>query len=148
MFAHPTAASLSDDWSARLQATGCRLTSPRRVIIDIMAATDRALEPQDVYDLGRRVYPRLGLVTVYRTLERLVELGLLQRVHQPSGCHRYLRAARGHEHLLLCTHCGHAEYFSGDDLTELTQAVATRTGFDIHEHWLQLLGLCRDCRAQ
>ena len=146
MSTQATAASLGDEWSASLQATGYRLTAPRRVIIDLMVASDRALEPLDVYHLARRAHPGLGLVTVYRTLERLVELGLLERVHQPSGCHRYFRSPNGHEHLLVCTKCGHTEFFSGDDVTELVRAVSNRTGFDIREHWLQLIGQCPECR--
>jgi Fur family ferric uptake transcriptional regulator len=85
-------------------------------------------------------------VTVYRTLEKLQDLGLVQRIHQPNGCHRYLRAADGHEHVLLCSRCGRAIYFSGDDVTALSDDLAQRTGFCIQEHWLQLLGLCADCQ--
>jgi Fe2+ or Zn2+ uptake regulation protein len=58
----------------------------------------------------------------------------------------FLRAAKGHEHLLLCTTCGRAEYFSGDDLTALMESIAERSGFAIREHWLQLYGLCGQCR--
>ena len=131
-----------------LALSGYRLTAPRRAIVEVIVASPRALEPVDVYDLGRQQYPRLGLVTVYRTLEKLEELGLVQRVHQPDGCHMYLRATEGHEHLLLCTTCGRAEYFSGDDLTALMGAISARSGFIIEDHWLQLYGLCTDCQKE
>jgi Fe2+ or Zn2+ uptake regulation protein len=137
---------ITNDWLARLQESGYRLTAPLRTIVAILAGSARALSPIEVYDLGRKEYPRLGLVTVYRTLEKLEELGLVQRVHQPGGCHMLLRAAQGHEHLLLCTACGHAETFSGDDLTGLIDAIAGRSGYHIREHWLQLFGLCTVCR--
>jgi Fur family ferric uptake transcriptional regulator len=133
------------EWLDLLQTSGYRLTSPRRAIVDIMVNTCRALGPIDVYDLGRKEYPRLGLVTVYRTLEKLEELGLVQRVHQPDGCNMYLRASEGHQHILLCSSCGKAAYFSGDDLTGLIQTIADRSGFEIKEHWLQFYGLCSNC---
>ena len=139
--------TISDEWLVALQASGYRLTAPLRVLVDLLANSPRALEPVDLYDLGRREYPRMGLVTVYRTLEKLQELGLVQRIHQANGCHIYLRAARGHEHVLLCSRCGRAVYFSGDDLSELSVELAQRTGFSIKEHWLQFLGLCADCQA-
>jgi Fe2+ or Zn2+ uptake regulation protein len=88
----------------------------------------------------------MGLVTVYRSLEKLENLGLVQRVHQADGCHMYLRAAHGHEHILLCTCCGRVEYFSGDDLSALIDATARVSGFDIEEHWLQFNGRCPDCQ--
>lgn len=138
---------LSENWLTTLQTGGYRLTGPRKAIAELVAASERALSPVEVYDLGRKQYPGLGLVTVYRTLEKLEELGLVQRVHQPGGCHMVLRAAHGHEHLMLCTACGRAEYFSGDDLGDLTSTIAARSGFEVREHWLQLFGLCAGCRA-
>lgn len=138
--------TLRDEWLAKLANSGYRLTQPLHVIVDVLAGSDRALSPVDIYDLGRQAYPKMGLVTVYRALEKLEELGLVQRVHHPGGCHMFLRAAHGHEHLLLCTICGRAEYFSGDDLSALMNSIAARSGFEIHEHWLQLFGLCQQCR--
>jgi Fe2+ or Zn2+ uptake regulation protein len=142
----PINQNINNYWLTCLQAGGYRLTEPRRAIVEIMACSQKALEPVDVFDLGRQQYPSLGLVTVYRTLDKLEELGLVQRVHHPNGCHMYLRAAQGHEHLLLCLACGKAEYFSGDDLTGLIKQISSRSDFIIQEHWLQLFGLCADCR--
>lgn len=86
---------LSEAWLDSLQDSGYRLTAPRRAIVTIIAEAPRALEAIEIYDLGRQAHPRLGLVTVYRTLEKLEQLGLVQRVHQPDGCNMYLRAPRG-----------------------------------------------------
>jgi Fur family transcriptional regulator, ferric uptake regulator len=141
-----TISSTYDHWIDSLSESGYRVTAPRRAIIEVMAASPCALGPLEIYDQGRKDYPGLGLVTVYRTLEKLEELGLIERVHHPQGCHMYLRAADGHEHLVLCTVCGRAEYFSGDDISRLMNAVAEKTGFEIREHWLQLFGLCSDCK--
>lgn len=137
---------LSEDWLSRLADNGYRLTGPRRAIVEIIAASEKALNPLDVFNMGRDACPGLGLVTVYRTLEKLEELGLVQRVHQADGCHAYLRAASGHEHLLLCSRCGRVIFFSGDDITSLVEIVARQSGFTIQEHWLQLNGLCPDCQ--
>ena len=139
---------LSMDWLARLQACGYRLTGPRRAIVKIMANSQRTLGPLDIFDLGRKQYPGLGLVTVYRTLEKLEDLHLVERVHQPDGCHTYLRATNGHQHILLCVSCGQAEYFSGDDLSPLIQNIADRSGFEIKDHLLQLFGICSACREK
>lgn len=138
---------MNDEWLRALQASGYRLTAPLRALVEVLAGSERALEPVELYDLGRQKCPGLGLVTVYRTLEKLQELGLVQRIHQDQGCHRYLRAASGHEHTLLCTRCGRVVFFAGDDLSELCVELAQRTGFSIQEHWLQLFGLCADCQG-
>jgi len=143
----PISSSLADEWLAQLQAGGYRITTPLRVLVELLVNTTRALDPVNLYDLGRREYPKMGLVTVYRTLEKLEELGLITRVHQANGCHAYLRAANGHEHILLCTRCGRVEYFAGDDLSALMERVAQQSGFIIQEHWLQLHGLCAGCQS-
>lgn len=140
--------SVIHKWIEQLQASGYRVTSPRRTIVELLVSSTHALSPIEIYDLGRKEYPALGLVTVYRTLERLEELGLIQRVHMPDGCHRYLRATQGHQHLLLCTRCGQIEVFDGDDITTLTQRVENSTGYQIQDHWLQLFGLCPQCMLQ
>lgn len=134
-------------WLTELQTSGYRLTEPRRALVKIIASAACALSPLDLFDLGRKAYPGLGLVTVYRTLDKLEELGLIQRVHLPNGCHRYIRAFDGHEHLLLCTSCGYVVFFKGDNLDRLIETNEAQSGFVIQEHWLQLFGLCQSCRV-
>lgn len=135
-----------ETWLEQLQASGCRITTPRRAIINIMANSSHALEAIEIFDLSREDHPRLGLVTVYRTLDMLEQLGLVQRVHQPDGCHLYLRAPEGHEHILLCRSCRRTDYFSGDDLSDLIEVTSQNSGYEIEEHWLQLFGLCASCQ--
>jgi len=89
-------------WLTQLHENGYRLTDARRAVVEIVEKSTRALTPVEVYDLARKKYRALGLVTVYRTLEKLEELHLIQRVHQPQGCQAFVSAGHGHQHLLLC----------------------------------------------
>lgn len=136
----------ADTWLEKLQKNGYRLTAARRAVVQTMAASRRALTPVQAYDTARRRYPALGLVSVYRTLEKLEELGLIQRVHQPEGCQAFIAAGQGHQHLLLCQVCGRVTFFEGDDLHSLIGSLARRTGYRINEHWLQLFGVCPSCK--
>ncbi len=133
-------------WLSQLNEQGYRLTGARRSVVETMAASIHALTPIEVYDSARKSYPALGLVTVYRTLEALEEQGLIQRVHQPHGCQAFISAPAGHRHLLLCQQCGQTMTFEGDDLESLIQSIGRRTGYQITEHWLQLFGLCPNCK--
>lgn len=137
---------ISTYWLLALSQAGLRATLPRKAIVDVMVGSQLALEPVEVYDIGRHRCPGLGLVTVYRTLEKLEQLNLVQRVHMQNGCHRYLRASQEHEHLLLCRKCGRAEVFHGDDLSTLFDEIAQSTGYQIENHWLQLNGICPVCQ--
>lgn len=137
---------LASQWLARLQENGYRLTAPRQAVVEIIAGSQRVLTPIDVYNLARPRYPGLGLVTVYRTVEKLEQLGLIQRVHQPSGCQAFTASAPGHQHILICQGCGRVVYFSGDRLETLMDGVGIESGYQIQDHWLQLFGLCTGCQ--
>ena len=69
----PMAQALSD--------AGYRLTQPRLAVLQVLTENDAGLSPEAIYDQGKAIYPSLGLVTVYRTLDLLTELGLVRRVH-------------------------------------------------------------------
>lgn len=138
----------AENWLSELRTQGYRITDARRAVVETVAESPRALTPNEVYDLGREHYPKLGLVTVYRTLEKLEELHLVQRVHQDHGCNAYLAHAEGHQHLLICKNCKKAVYFEGDDLGAFFAKVGKQHGFTVQEHWLQLFGLCDDCQKE
>ncbi len=136
----------NDLWLNQLQENGCRITGARRAVVETVQASTRALTPVEVFDMARKKYRALGLVSVYRTLEKLEELHLIQRVHQPQGCQAFISASHGHEHLLLCQNCGRVTFFDGDDLDALIKSISKKTGYQIGEHWLQLFGLCEACQ--
>jgi len=133
-------------WLAQLKRNGYRLTNARKAVVNTMATARSALNPLDVYEQTKSSCPGLGLVTVYRTLEKLEELHLIQRVHQPGGCNAYLPHADGHQHLIICKVCGKAEYFDGDNLDSFFLRVGREHGFTVEEHWLQLFGSCSECK--
>ncbi len=135
-----------ETWLNTLHENGYRLTEARKAVVETVSESLRALTPLEVFDQARSAYPALGLVSVYRTLEKLEELHLIQRVHQPGGCQAFVSASQGHQHLLLCQRCGQVSYFEGDDLENLMSGISSKTGYKIREHWLQLFGLCKNCQ--
>ena len=135
-------------WLSQLKSNGYRLTNARKAVVKTVAGTTFALNPLEVYEQAKSVCPSLGLVSVYRTLEKLEALNLIQRVHQPDGCNAYLPHAKGHQHLIICHRCGKAEYFEGEeDMDLFFERVAGEHGFTVIQHWLQLFGVCSDCKS-
>ncbi len=142
---HPPLAS-AEDWLRRLRREGYRLTAPRRAVVETIAASQHVLDPMRIYDLAKARYPRLGLVTVYRTVEKLEELGLIERVHRPQGCQAFIASVRGHQHLLICQNCGRVSYFGGGEIETLVASVESETGYEVQDHWFQLFGKCVVCQ--
>jgi Fe2+ or Zn2+ uptake regulation protein len=149
MTTEPVPPNAIDEWLACLQNNGYRITEPRRAVVETIASSQHLLNPFNVFELARIRYPKLGLVTVYRTIEKLEELDLVQRVHRPSDCQAFIAAFSGHQHLLICQQCGRVEFFSGDNerMDALIQAVSEDSGYQVKEHWLQLFGLCGNCQV-
>lgn len=135
-------------WTTSLQQSGYRVTPARRAVVEILAQSQKALDAQMIFDMARQIHPNLGLMTVYRTLEKLEELNLAQRVHQPGGCHAYVAAPTGHQHILLCLRCNRVEYFSGDNLDAWFHQIGADNQYQITDHWLQLFGLCHECAGE
>ncbi len=136
------------DWEQRLGEAGYRVTMPRRAVLETLQTAEGPLLPQEIQVRAQAVHRGLGLVTVYRTLNLLMELALVRRVHREDGCHGYLLTAPGHRHALVCQSCARAVEFPGeDDLHALIQRVEAQTGYRVEEHLLQLFGRCPDCQA-
>ena len=136
-----------EQWKQVLAEAGHRITAPRQAVMQVLVQNDVPLSPQEILEQGQVHHPRLGLVTVYRTLDLFEHFGLACRVHLTEGCHGYVLRQPGHRHLLLCQKCGQSVEFSGhDDLEDLVARVVAQTGYHIADHWLQLFGVCPTCQ--
>jgi Fur family transcriptional regulator, ferric uptake regulator len=92
---------------------------------------------------------RVGLATVYRTLDLLVESGLV-RAHQfGEGFKRYesVAADSDHEHL-ICERCGQVVEFAHERLERMLPVLADEHGFQHRRHRVDIFGVCRDCRQR
>jgi Fur family ferric uptake transcriptional regulator len=130
----------------QLSQAGYRVTQPRRAVIRALLDDSRYSSPAEVHERAKRYYPAVGLVTVYRTLDLLSELGFVRRIHAEDGCHGYVVSNHGHHHHLICRQCGAALEFEGCDLFPFLSRVSQETGYVIEEHLLELVGVCEACQ--
>lgn len=132
-----------------LRTAGFRLTRPRMAVINVFADTQGLHRTEEVHSLAQKECPSLGLVTVYRTLSLLEEMGYLTRVHLENGCNAFARTDLAHGHHLICRVCHQVVEFPGlEQLMDLLDPIAQETGFLIEDHMLELFGVCPDCLAQ
>jgi Fe2+ or Zn2+ uptake regulation protein len=130
-----------------LQQAGYRLTQPRLAVLQVLQENNGYLSPAEIHERGRALYPSLGLVTVYRTLGTLNELGLARRVHVRGDCHGYARTNSASAHYLLCHQCGQVAEFPCEGMEGIIEAVQQQSGFTVEEHLLELVGLCPTCQS-
>ena len=131
---------------ATLKEHGYKLTLQRRVVVRTIASSQYHLTPTAIYGKVHQEYPKIGFVTIYRTLEILDKLGLICEVHAGGSCRSYLmRRPSEHHHHLICSDCGTVVDFTDCDLGELEQRLSRETGFEIESHLLEFLGHCQAC---
>jgi Fur family ferric uptake transcriptional regulator len=90
----------------------------------------------------------VGLATVYRTLQTLVDEGVAD-VMRAAGAESVYRlcANLDHHHHVVCRQCGHTVEVTGPDVERWAQSVADEAGFTGVEHTLEITGLCAACSA-
>ncbi len=139
----------------RLSGHGTRWTAPRQAILDLLSQTEKHLSAKDLYTTLHKKYPGLGLTTVYRTLDLLVRMGLLNKLSFGTGESRYeFRSGKdeAHHHHLICIQCGRIIDYTDfvDEELELVKktedSLAKKHGFKIMDHNIEFYGLCPECR--
>jgi len=132
---------------SELRAKGRRMTRQRELIWQALAnEPDRHLSAEDVVQLVRAELPHVNPSTVYRTLELLVEEGLLLRTDL-GGDRAYFEPARQHaHHHLVCEGCGTVQHLHDEELGDLRRRIERGSGFAIGSAEITFFGLCRACR--
>lgn len=133
---------------AALHDKDYKLTPQRRIVIKCLVENASAhLSAEDVYGLVRVEHPEIGLATVYRTLDLLAALGILQKVNFGDGRSRFEFCEEvHHHHHMVCVRCGGVTEFAEDFLEPLERALWQQNGFKVLDHEVKFFGVCRQCR--
>lgn len=146
-------ASTDTDWAehalAKLRGAGLRKSGARRAVVEALAGHDCAVTALELDDELRKRRARVGRASVYRALEQLEELGLVQRLEVSRGVAGYERVEPGgdHHHHAICRSCGRMVPFEDSQLEREIAKVSSRIDFDVTEHDVVLRGRCERCAA-
>ncbi len=138
-----------------LREKGFRLTRPRRLVIDLLARSEKALSAYEIKDILDQSGEQVDTVSIYRIIDCLHENHLVHRVlttgkvmkcrlESEDACER---DQHDHcHHLLICEKCGSVEEVHCPGVRYLVDAMETESGFRIHRHYLEFAGICTRCR--
>lgn len=136
----------------QLHDGGYKLTPQREATVLVLLENDKDhLSAEEIYMLVKQKSPDIGLATVYRTLEMLTELKIVDKISFNDGVSRYdLRKEGAHHfhHHLLCLECGSIEEVEEDLLGEVENIVEKRYDFLVKDHRLTFHGVCSQCRKK
>ena len=129
-----------------------KLTPQRETTVLVLLENEKDhLSAEEIYMLAKLKSPDIGLATVYRTLEMLTELKILDKISFNDGLARYDMRKEGAKHFhhhLLCLECGDIEEIEDDLLGEVEHVVESRFQFKVSDHRLTFHGVCKDCQMK
>lgn len=133
---------------AGLRAAGLRRGGARTAVVEHLGRQRCCLSAQEIFDGIRSGGGHAGIASVYRVVDQLTDLRLLQRVDIGDGIARYepSQTGAGHHHHLVCDDCGSVEAFSDPVLETALERVAGDRGYDMQAHEVVLHGACGNCR--
>lgn len=131
-----------------LNRAGRRVTSQRALIMDIIRRGHGHLDADEIYRQAREKEPRLSLSTVYRTLNVLKELELVDELHFDENHHHYEVKPSMEHHHLKCLGCGRVVEFSYPLSSYLKENIPAVKDFDITATEVNMAGYCGQCRRK
>ena len=141
----------SQSWTelaeTRLREHGHKASSPRSAVLELIGRQECVVTAQDLAAELRRRRQKVGIATVYRTLEVLEELRLVQRLDLWGESARFEPAMPdgAHHHHFVCRDCGDALPFEDRALERAIEALGKRLAASVDEHDVVLKGLCENC---
>lgn len=142
----------------KIKGYGYRMTLGREAILEVLSQADEHLSAEDIYMRVHKIYPNIGLTSIYRTLDILDSIGLVNKFDFGHGRARYELAesssGKRHHHHLVCTGCGRIiDYTDFIDeefalLKKTEEGLSRKYHFAITNHLIQFYGLCQDCNER
>jgi len=131
-----------------VRASGLRLTSARRLMLEALLSARAPISAEDIADgLGGKM-TQSDIASVYRNLETLGELGLVRHFHAGHGPGRYVLEGFGDREYLACEACGALESVEPAALDGVRDAVRDVSGFEARFSHFPIVGLCARCAKQ
>ncbi len=142
----------SDHLIKILEDKGYKSTTQRILVYDILAENkDKHLSTEEIYELIKHKNPRMGIATIYRTLQLFEETGLVYKHNFDDGCSRYeILSPNSNEihqhHHLVCKKCGEIIEVKEDLMNSLEEIIEKQYNFEILNHVVKFTGICGQCR--
>src|SRR3954466_11677210 len=134
----------ADDWQSELRSRGYRLTPQRQLVLEAVGSLGHAT-PEEIVATVRKTAAAVNISTVYRTLELLEELGLVQHTHLGHGAPTYsIPSDDDHVHL-VCRDCGGVDEVESSVVDEVVRRLSAERGFSVDVGHFAVFGVCRAC---
>lgn len=125
-----------------------RNTRQRGEVLALLSETDDFRTPQQLHSVLRERGAKVGLTTVYRTLQVLLDAGEVDTMRLPTGDQLYRRCSQSHHHHLVCRACGATVEVEGPAVERWADKIAEQHGYTEVSHTLEIFGVCAGCAGR
>lgn len=127
-------------------STNTRATKQKIAVANALEGLNNFKSAQEIHELLSKSNHKVGLATVYRTLQSMAQSGLVDVISGVDGESLYRACSKEHHHHLLCSVCGQTKEFSSPEIEKLAEVVAKKYGFTETDHVIEISGICKDCK--
>jgi len=139
-----------NDLKTVLKTKGMKYTEQRAIILQLLLNNDDHLNAEEVLEIVKKEYPdqKIGIATIYRTLNFLEEVNLISSISFGKDGKKYEGNHEEHHDHIICTECGKIVEFLDNAIEQKQEEIAIKNGFKITNHTMQIFGTCSDCQAK
>ena len=139
---------MKDRVTHEIRAAGKRMTRTRQAVLAVLEKAKFPLSPTELYAQLQEQQVAIDLVTVYRNLNTLKDLGLVTQLelHQEGQFRYEIKEGREHHHHIRCKSCGKIVDLLLCPLKKLTTLIEQETRFIVGDHSLEFSGWCPKCQ--
>jgi Fur family ferric uptake transcriptional regulator len=123
-----------------------RLSHPRFLIYQELSDTSIPLSPQELYQRLLKKQKKIGLTSIYRSLDLFESLGMVFKIINGSSVKYKLCEIEDHHHHIICKTCGDVVELNFCDISDWSKKVTESTGYQVTDHQLNFYGFCKTCK--
>ena len=123
-----------------------RLSHPRLLIYQELSDTKTPLSPQELYQILLKKQKRIGLTSIYRSLDLFESMGMVFKIINGSSVKYKLCEIEDHHHQIICKACGNVVELNFCDISDWSKKVMESTGYQVIDHQLNFYGFCKACK--
>jgi Fur family ferric uptake transcriptional regulator len=130
------------------QSNKVRMSHPRLFIYQELSTSNNPLSPQELYQSLVKKKKKIGLTSIYRSLDLFESLGIVFKIVNGSGVKYKICEMEEHHHHIVCKKCGDVVELHFCDISGWSEKVKESTGYEVTDHQLNFYGFCKNCHKE
>lgn len=137
---------MENEWVDMLKRKGYKFTEQRKAILNVLNDKAGHYNANEIFNIVAEKIPNISFSTIYRNLETLVRLGIVNKLSIEEGLNHFELSSRGHHHHIICKLCGDVREIDFCPYKAIEKSRLEEIGFEPLEHKFEIYGLCSKCR--